>query len=500
MGFLYSFIRNSGLIQMALISLVLPKTLLYNFNINQNLFKKGIILMMKNVYEINYRKLCIEDKISFVGSFSKIAENSFEEESLEITWLAQLLIFSRSWNSYQYMDEPNMIPKVIPLAINLLWDYLDGKITIDELERFQEGFFAGILLLNTGDDSKINETEDVSQFFEKYFNGFNDFYIVFAESIAVLLKQVVRNEMSWYPVENLLYGDIGDDKIEFFEDIPENKASTVEQNKVCDSYTYRSKTFCSVIDFIQNDMREALQAQAISELREKYKEKFLFDIELCKKILGGKGFIEKGNRISNFVEEISKEEDESPCFGGNIAYERLSNPKKFPQYLVTKDFDGMIQTMAVGLENLTDIVDQVQLFLSSKLSSLRMEWKMSETSGETGYEPYSIYLLLLNDGENYLMVYLNDKHKTLRHLVFDSNLYMSTRKVKLIPFTGIKHKSYLIHRDISKIAEKLMLMPPHRLEEDGDLKVYLEFSSCKEMKKGKQILNYDEIKSIYFEM
>lgn len=86
---------------------------------------------MEKIYEVNYIDLSDDEKHDFMGNFSKIATVSFDEQPLEISWLAQLLIFNRSWNSYQYMDASNGTPSIILLAIQMLWYYLDNKVNFD---------------------------------------------------------------------------------------------------------------------------------------------------------------------------------------------------------------------------------------------------------------------------------------------------------------------------------------------------------------------------------
>lgn len=241
---------------------------------------------MSNAYDVDFVHLDVEQKIEFVNGFSKIAKSSFSKEPLKQSWIAQVLFFSRCWNSYQYMQNPNQIPKVIPRALEMMWDYLEEKISREELTLFQTGFSSSLLYLNTGDDSELCESNENRMFFETYFKEFQLFYLLFADSLCYGMEQMVQYTVTWYPIENLLYADIGDSLIEFLERVYTNPTGgyTAAELKQREQEVYSSGTFCSVVSLLQQDMKTSLKECSLSKLREDYKNEYLFPIEACKQI------------------------------------------------------------------------------------------------------------------------------------------------------------------------------------------------------------------------
>lgn len=493
--------------------------------------------------------------------------------------------------------------------------------------------------------------------------------------------------MEWYPVENLLYGDIGDLKIEYFEDISRTQLNTPSQNEASTMEIYRSKTFCLVVDLIQQDMREALHGCSIDVLRKKYKEEYLFDPEVCKTIVDEDYAMEEEDNslnlsgdakpfsadslivevmpnavyygrshreqwtlegeevtletIQNLCSDLFRNEIErlelfwtntneaSECINsrslilinhrypklfpkGTIGYtcycfdhllERkytlislpdvckqannegiellrskfgrfpvyiihketnklypllnksifdVSNLSKeidtsfdlwdvdaylnrnteyyldkymeggfpytsvsdkisetfpipyAPKFLKVKDFDGKVRTKDFKTDNKMDssldASTQVQLFVAGQLSRLRIEWVITHDMHGRAHQPYSIHLLLLNDGTRHVMIYFDDRSRQFNHLVFNVQSYMSDRRVKKVLFNQLKHDAYRLHHNMERIKEKLALMLPRIPEVEGMLEDMGEFTSYNEMKKGKSMLSYEEVQSLYFEM
>ena len=96
---------------------------------------------MKPIYEVDYPSLVVEYKKKFVYELSDLAETSFAGQPFEVQLLAQTLIFTRWWNSYQHMAPEEPAPEILGIAIDILWDFLEGNCGIEEFSRFQKSFF-----------------------------------------------------------------------------------------------------------------------------------------------------------------------------------------------------------------------------------------------------------------------------------------------------------------------------------------------------------------------
>ena len=59
--------------------------------------------MMAKIYEIDFAALSSEEKSKFILNLKDLAEECFAASPFEVTINAQLLMFTRWWNSYRLM-------------------------------------------------------------------------------------------------------------------------------------------------------------------------------------------------------------------------------------------------------------------------------------------------------------------------------------------------------------------------------------------------------------
>ena len=91
---------------------------------------------MKKIYDIDFAALSGEEKSKFILDFQEMARESFADCSFEVTINAQLLIFTRWWNSYRLMDPENPTPEILDTIMEKLWDYQQGKIEQSDFVHF----------------------------------------------------------------------------------------------------------------------------------------------------------------------------------------------------------------------------------------------------------------------------------------------------------------------------------------------------------------------------
>lgn len=242
---------------------------------------------MKPIYEIDFSALSAEEKVSFMDDLGDSMEASFQEEPFPVQLLAQTLIFTRWWNSYKHMAPNEPTPEILGTAIELLWDFQEGKCPIDILARFQKSFSDSALEILTGDDSELNEDPESNAFYRKHFHRWvARSYDVFLSNLCTVLEGVVSQDITWDTVEDIIYADIGDTMIDFFETVYKKVsggyyASELDQRE---KEAYNTPTFARVISLLQQDMRTALEGAPVHELRMRYQNEYLFSPEESAKI------------------------------------------------------------------------------------------------------------------------------------------------------------------------------------------------------------------------
>lgn len=241
---------------------------------------------MNKIYHVNFPALSAEEKVRFVYHLEDHAAASFEDQPFSVQLLAETLLLTRWWNSYQYMVPEDPTPEILRIAIEKLWDLQESKCTAEDFERFQKSFSACTLEIMTGDDSELFEDPERDAFYRKYFNTWPLFYSVFLSALSTVLEEAVEGEVSWSMLEDMIYGDIGDNLIDFFETIYKKDTGGYFPSELDrrDSEVYSTPTFARVIAEMQQDMRAALSATSLPQLRKEYQKAYLFTPEECARI------------------------------------------------------------------------------------------------------------------------------------------------------------------------------------------------------------------------
>lgn len=241
---------------------------------------------MKPIYEINFSALSAEEKREFVNDMQASMEASFQEKPFLVQLLAQTLIFTRWWNSYKYMAPNEHTPEILGTAIELLWDFQEGKCTTETFARFQKSLSDSVQEILTGDGSELSEDPENADFYQKHFSQWDArSYDVFLSNLCIVLEKAVSQEVTWYAVGEVIYGDIGDTMIDFFETVYKyGPGDSYSELKRREEEIYNTPTFASVIALLQQDMCTALESKPLSELRMLYQSEYLFSPEESAKI------------------------------------------------------------------------------------------------------------------------------------------------------------------------------------------------------------------------
>ena len=112
---------------------------------------------MEKLYNIDFAALSRTEKAKLIHNFAEIAEESFSEYPFEVAVNAQLLIFTRWWNSYRLTIEEHYALQIFERIIQNLWDYQEGKLERSEFVHFTKCLEASVRELVTGDTEKLDE-------------------------------------------------------------------------------------------------------------------------------------------------------------------------------------------------------------------------------------------------------------------------------------------------------------------------------------------------------
>lgn len=242
---------------------------------------------MEPIYEIDFSALSAEEKMEFMDELRDSMKESFRDKPFSAELLAETLIFTRWWNSYKYMAPAEPTPKILETAIELLWDFQEGKCPPEVFARFQKSFSDSALEILTGDDGELNEDPESDAFYRKYFGGWEAMsYNVFLSDLCTVLEEAVSGEITWDAVEGVIDGDIGDTMIDFFEPVFKKDSGGYYASELNrrEMEAYNTPIFARVIMLLQKDMRTALENKPLSELRVQYQDEYLFSPEESAKI------------------------------------------------------------------------------------------------------------------------------------------------------------------------------------------------------------------------
>lgn len=173
-------------------------------------------------YAVDFSSLSPEERCELMTRPQDDMDACFEDEPREVQRLALTLIFTRWWNSYKYMAPNEPTPEIIGTAIELLWDFLEGKCGDREFTRFQKSFDDSAYKVVFRDDRGLKEDPESEAFYQTHCSqweskSYNDFFIW----LASLLGNIAEEDGYLYflPVEYMLFNDIAEGMIDFFETV-----------------------------------------------------------------------------------------------------------------------------------------------------------------------------------------------------------------------------------------------------------------------------------------
>lgn len=239
---------------------------------------------MEKIYEIDFAALSPREKSEFILDLRNLATECFAAYPFETAINAQLLIFTRWWNSYRLMVPENPTPKIMDIIMEKLWNYQEGKLEQSEFMYFARCLEAVVLEIATGDTEKMDEDEAYYDFKAAYFLDWDSCYDSFLVDFSYICYEISEHELAWTDVEDMLEGDIADLKIPLLEDMEEDSDYTAYAVEKRMQEIYSTPRFCQVIALLQKDIKTALSNKSMTELRNIYQGEYLFSPEDCAKV------------------------------------------------------------------------------------------------------------------------------------------------------------------------------------------------------------------------
>nr|MDE6365248.1 hypothetical protein [Lachnospiraceae bacterium] len=242
---------------------------------------------MAKLYEIDFAALSGTEKSKFILDLKKLAEECFSAYPFEATINAQLLIFTRYWNSYRLMAPEIPTPKILDTIMEMLWDYQEGTIEPSEFMQFADCLDAVVIEIATGDTEKLDKDEAYYDFKARYFWNWAEgesCYDCFLIDVSYLFQEISEHIIDWNGVQEIVDCDIADLKIPFLEEMDEALDCTANVLEEWFQEVYDTPRFCEVISFMQKDIQTAMTGKPMAELRKQYQNEYLFSPEDCAKI------------------------------------------------------------------------------------------------------------------------------------------------------------------------------------------------------------------------
>lgn len=230
----------------------------------------------------------------WLSDFSKLAETAFEGRDDRARLLGNLLVIEQYVHTLrQGLAESGEQPSaILQRALDLLWDWLEGRVAPEDLQDFANNLYASVLSYNVGES--LTDTQE--EFDKEHFGGLDlngcEWQII--GWIAVLLMELVAvagGRLDFDEFERCKQVDFGglgefldvlyDPCIEFTgTPLP---SSTAKDLLKAIERVYQTPMFRKIVSQIQKSLNTALEAvpEQFPALREEYRQYGIFPEEFA---------------------------------------------------------------------------------------------------------------------------------------------------------------------------------------------------------------------------
>ena len=252
---------------------------------------------MKYTLDTDFSSLNGPKAVNWIIGFQDMTEDAFADSSSHSRLLGNLLILEPYLHTIRQglADRGRTVPAILQEALDILWDYLEGRKAPSDFQDFANNLYAAALDYNVGEEI----TDAQAEFSRKYVDipwGKNSEWQILTW-LSVLLMEVVAISGGWLDFEEYeqdvdfvemeeMLNMLADALIDLTNTpLPSNKASDVMNAQ---EQVYQTPLFRQFIERIQNGLKAALSAtpEQYPALREEYRQYTILPEEYAVKLLG----------------------------------------------------------------------------------------------------------------------------------------------------------------------------------------------------------------------
>ncbi len=252
---------------------------------------------MKYTLDTDFSSLNGPKAANWIMGFQDMAEDAFADSSSHSRLLGNLLILEPYLHTIRQglADRCRTVPAILQEALDILWDYLEGRKAPSDFQDFANNLYAAALDYNVGEEI----TDAQAEFSRKYVDipwGKNSEWQILTW-LSVLLMEVVAISGGWLDFEEyeqdvdfVEMEEMLNMLVDVFIDLTD---TPLQSNKAVDvmnaqEQVYQTPLFRQFIERIQNGLKAALSAtpEQYPALREEYRQYTILPEEYAVKLLG----------------------------------------------------------------------------------------------------------------------------------------------------------------------------------------------------------------------
>lgn len=252
---------------------------------------------MKYTLDTDFSSLNGPKAVNWIIGFQDMTEDAFADSSSHSRLLGNLLILEPYLHTIRQglADRGGMVPAILQEALDILWDYLEGRKAPSDFQDFANNLYAAALDYNVGEEI----TDAQAEFSRKYVDipwGKNSEWQILTW-LSVLLMEVVAISGGWLDFEEyeqdvdfVEMEEMLNMLVDVFIDLTD---TPLQSNKAVDvmnaqEQVYQTPLFRQFIERIQNGLKAALSAtpEQYPALREEYRQYTILPEEYAVKLLG----------------------------------------------------------------------------------------------------------------------------------------------------------------------------------------------------------------------
>ena len=252
---------------------------------------------MKYTLDTDFSSLNGPKAVNWIIGFQDMTEDAFADSSSHSRLLGNLLILEPYLHTIRQglADRGRTVPAILQEALDILWDYLEGRKAPSDFQDFANNLYAAALDYNVGEEI----TDAQAEFSRKYVDipwGKNSEWQILTW-LSVLLMEVVAISGGWLDFEEyeqdvdfVEMEEMLNMLVDVFIDLTD---TPLQSNKAVDvmnaqEQVYQTPLFRQFIERIQNGLKAALSAtpEQYPALREEYRQYAILPEEYAARLLG----------------------------------------------------------------------------------------------------------------------------------------------------------------------------------------------------------------------